>query len=458
VTELKHAPAGPITKIGPQPGPQEKFLAGKANIILYGGAAGGGKTYGLLLDPIRYVHNPQFGAVIFRRTSVQLKNEGSIWDTSETLYPLLGAKGFRHSLEWRFPSGAKIKMSHMEHDKNRFDWKGAQIPWIGWEEVTEFSEKQFWYLFSRTRSTSGVPGQMRGTCNPDPDSFIARLVEWWIDPKTGYGIAARSGVIRWFIRLGDEIKWGDTREELIAQHGADFEPKSLTFIMSNVYDNKILLQNDPNYLATLKSLPLVDREQLLKGNWLIRPAAGLVFKRSYFEIVDAAPAEVSGRVRYWDRAATPITPSTPDPDATVGVKMSRDRAGIFYIEHVEKMFASAYQVDKAMLNMAEQDGKACQVAYMQDPGSAGKGEAEATARMLAGYIFHYAVATGDKVVRAKPASSQAEKGNIKIVRGKWNEEFLRVIENFPEGKHDDEVDGLSGAFERLTAGRSILLA
>lgn len=444
-------------EISPQAGPQTDFIESPANIVFYGGAAGGGKSFGLLLDLLRFVHNPQFGAVLFRRTSVQLKTVGGLWDESESLYPLLGARGFRQSLEWRFPSGAKVKMSHMEHDKNRFDWQGAQIAYIGWDEVTHFSGTQFWYLVGRNRSPSGEPGFIRGTCNPDPDSFVAELIKWWIDQHTGYPIAGRGGKIRWFVRSGDEIVWGFSKKELIDQFGPEAKPMSLTFIPSNVYDNKMLLEKNPGYLANLQALPLVEREQMLKGNWKVRPAAGMYFKRSWFEIVDAAPAEVEYRVRYWDRAATTKVANT-DPDATVGLKLSRDKHGVFFIEDVQKMFVSAHKVEQSMKNTAGQDGKAVHIGYMQDPGSAGKGEAEQMARALVGFVISFAPATGDKQTRAKPVSSQAEAGNIKVVRGPWNEEFLRILENFPEATHDDEVDALSGAFDLLVEGRRILVA
>lgn len=442
--------------IGAQKGPQTAFVECSADIVVYGGAAGGGKSFALLLDPLRFIDNPQFGAVFFRRTTVQLRSIGGLWDESENLYPLLGAHGSRQSLEWRFPSGAKIKMSHMEHEKNRFDWQGSQIAYIGWDEITHFTQNQFWYLVGRNRSMSGVPGQIRCTCNPDPDSFVATFIEWWINQETGYAIPERSGVIRWFIRNGDDIVWGDSDAELVQKFGADSLPKSVTFIPSSVYDNPLLITKNPGYLANLRALPLVEREQMLKGNWKVRPAAGLYFKSHYFGIVDAPPADATV-VRYWDRAGTEKRANT-DPDATVGLRLSRDRQGILYVEDVRKMFESPHRVETAIVTTAQQDGKAVRIGYMQDPGSAGKGEAEQLGRKLEGYNFKFATATGDKVTRAAPVSSQAEAGNIKLVKAHWNKEFLRVLENFPDGTHDDEVDALSGAFELIVAGRVVLVA
>ena len=136
-------------------------------------------------------------------------------------------------------------------------------------------------------------------------------------------------------------------------------------------------------------------------------------------------------------------------DATIGLLLSKDTQGIFFIEDVRKMFASPHTVEKAMKACAEQDGPDTIVAYAQDPGSAGVAEAQSTARALDGCDVRFKTASGDKETRAKPVSAQAEAGNVKIVRGLWNDECLRVLENFPAGRHDDEVDALSGAYETI---------
>lgn len=432
------------TIIRPQPGPQEAFLASPADIVIYGGAAFGGKTFALLLEGTRHSDNSQFGAVIFRRTTKQVKAEGGLWDTAEELYPLLDAKP--NNLSWIFTSGAKVTFAHLEHEKNKLDWQGAQVPMFGFDELTHFTAGQFWYMLSRNRSSSGVAPYIRATTNPDPDSWVADLIAWWINQETGYAIPERSGVVRWFVRYRNELIWADSAEELKEQY-PQLEPKSLTFIASSYKDNKIGMEKDPGYMANLDALPNVEREQLKNGNWLIRPAAGDYFKAGWFEVVEKAPE--CRWVRYWDRAATEPSSQNPDPDWTAGVKLGKDREGNYYVAHVARDRKRPAGVRKLIKGQARADGVGCTVVLEQDPAQAGKVEIDIYVRELAGFEVRTVKPESDKETRARPASSAAENGLIKIVRGAWNKAFLDELENFPKGKHDDQVDGLSGAFNYL---------
>jgi predicted phage terminase large subunit-like protein len=331
-------------------------------------------------------------------------------------------------------------------ESNKYDFQGSQVSLICWDEVTQFSESMFWYLLSRCRSMSGISGYMRATCNPDPDSWVRRLLSCWIDDKA-FPIRERSGVLRWFIRIDDEMIWGDSKTEPEQRFGPDCSPRSLTFVPALVHDNALLLQKDPNYLANLRALGRFDKATLLLGNWDTRPESGMFFKRADFEIVDKAPTDVIDRVRFWDRAATVPTPSNPDPDWSVGLLLSKDASGIYYVEDVERLRESGYAVAQRMLRCANRDGIATRICFLQDPASAGKFEAEETAKFLDGWCISYHTATGDKQTRVRPISAQAEAGNVKIVRGDWNEAFLRELESFPSALHDDQCDGLSGGSE-----------
>jgi hypothetical protein len=276
-----------MNRIEPQPGYQMKFLTSQADIIIGGAGAGVGKTFSLLLDVLRYTapqynqNDTKFGAVIFRRETPQITNEGGLWDESMKLFTLVNAKPQLSSpRSWRFPTGAKVTFSHLQYESDILAWQGTQIAYIGFDELTHFTKKQFLYLLSRNRSVSGIKPVIRATTNPDPDSFVAELIEWWIDPVTGFPIPERDGVIRYFTVDQDQYVWGDTKEEVLAKapHIAiglpeGFDPndlvKSITFIAGSIYDNKKLLETNPQYLANLKSQSIEDQAKLLDGNWKV---------------------------------------------------------------------------------------------------------------------------------------------------------------------------------------------
>lgn len=266
--------------IAPQKGYQEKVLSCGADIIIGGSAAGVGKTYSLLLEPLRNMKVPGFGGVIFRRTSTQIRNEGGLWDTSMKLYPYLGAEPKETFLEWNFENGNKLKFSHLEHEKNILDWQGSQIPFIGFDELQHFSKKMFFYLLTRNRSTCGVDPYMRATCNPDPEGWVADFVNWWINQETGFPIPERDGVIRYLIIDGENCIWGDTKAEVIEKAMYILEPlliqsnipaekfvKSVSFVSGSIYDNKELLSVNPGYVANLLSQDAETKSALLDGNW-----------------------------------------------------------------------------------------------------------------------------------------------------------------------------------------------
>ena len=271
----------------PHEGPQKRFLDTKAEIALYGGQAGGGKTWALLVEAARHIQTPRYGAVIFRRTSPQITNEGGLWDESMSLYPLL--KGVpKHTLDWQFrredgetTDMANIGFRHLQHEHDKLTWQGSQITMLGFDELTHFTETQFFYLLSRNRSTCGIKPYVRATTNPtsadDPiGGWVNRLITWWIDPATGFAIPERSGMVRWFIRRQGQLAWGDSREALIQKYGRSdlapddpqqpVQPKSFTFIPAQLSDNPTLMEKDPSYRANLLALPDIERERLAEGN------------------------------------------------------------------------------------------------------------------------------------------------------------------------------------------------
>lgn len=445
--------------IGPQPGPQTMFLSSSADIVIYGGSAGGGKSFGLLLDPLRYVKHPDFGAVIFRRTFPEIKNEGGLWDEAIKLYLPLGARSKETDLSFTFSSGATVSFAHLQHEKNIYSWQGSQVPYLGFDELTHFTSRQFWYLLSRQRNVAGIPNLVRGTCNPDPDSFVRQLIDYWIDAN-GLAIPERSGVLRYFVRMGDDLIWSDSKEELAVRFPSA-PARSLTFISAKLADNQILMQRDPGYMATLLSLPTVDRKRLLDGNWNIRAAAGLYFKRHYFEIVKkTALPPMTKTCRGWDLAATESKVGTArahenahEPAATAGVRIGRGVDGFYYIMDLVYDRMSPYQVEQTVKRCAINDGVNTIIRLPQDPGQAGKSQIAHFAKLLAGFRYKTRVMTGNKVTRAGALSSACEHGLVKVVEGKWNETFFNHAEQFPpEVGSPDIIDAAVEAFHELTAG------
>lgn len=439
-----------VIELRPNPGPQEDFLATSADIALFGGAAGGGKSFAALLDGLRWHTDPDFGGIIFRRESVDLTGPGSIWEEATKLFSLFGAE-LRQSpyLEARFPSGASFVFRHLQLESDRLAHQGKQYSWIVFEELTHFAETQFWYLWSRRRTKAKVRPYMRATCNPDPDSFVRKLIDWWIG-EDGYAIPERSGVIRYFVRGDDdELIWADTREELEERFGDPERVTSFTFILSRLKDNPKI---DPTYRAALLALDRVERERLLGdeergGNWNIRPNAGELFKRSWFTVIepeDVARLDIVRTVRVWDKAATAPSKSNPDPDWTRGGKISRLRDRRLLVQHMESLRGTPGQVDELMKRTAQNDGIGVSVVAWEDPGQAGKVDTSHTAEVLSGFDFKQVRAAQNKVAYARPVSAKAERHEILVVRGAWNEAFFGELEAFPDPKrHDDIVDMLS---------------
>lgn len=448
----------------PHPGPQQSFLESDADIAIYGGQAGGGKTWALLAEALRHVDNPQYGAVIFRRTSPQITNEGGLWDESMILYPPYGGVP-RHTLDWKFVSKANIGFRHLQYETDKLAWQGAQITLLGFDELTHFTESQFFYLLSRNRSTCGVRPYVRATTNPTPaddpiGGWVNRLVSWWIDQKTGLAIPDRSGQKRWFIRKQGELIWGDSKSELIKRHGRpDLEenheeqtvrPKSLTFIPARLSDNPTLLTQDPNYRANLFALPEVERQRLAEGNWNARSLSGLFFKIGKIELVHALPVKLR-YCRAWDLAATDGA-----GDWTVGAKLGVDNDGVFYIADIQRgQWESSYR-DRMIRQTSALDG-VCHIRMPQDPAAAGKSEAQRMTLMLAGHDVKTVPVSGNKATRATGLASQVNVGNVKMLSGPWNEGLLQRLDAFPtKGIADDEIDALADAFHEL-ASKKILV-
>lgn len=457
-----------LTLIRPQIGFQRNFLSSPADIVIAGSGAGVGKSYALLMEPMRHVYNPLFRAAIFRRTRPRLTNPGGLWDTSQQIYPLIeGAKQNVQLLRWDFPSGAQLQFSHLQYEADKHAWQGTQLAFIGWDELTEFSAGQFWYLLSRNRSVSGVKPYVRATCNPDPDSFVADLVDWYI-ADDGYANLERCGQLRYFTRLNNEIHWASSKEELA--HIQPFHDliKSFTFIPGVLEDNQELLSKDPGYKANLLALDEVQKERLLGdskrgGNWKIRPAAGLVFHKDNFRIRNDFNV-LHGAVvtRYWDFAATEkdmeenIGDESDAPSETASCLVAY-QAGMFYVIDMSSEFIGPADIDELWFQTSLQDAAWAQdmgwdysVSWEEEGGSAGKRVSQQMMTKLAlrGISGLGIKSTADKYVRARPAAILVKAKRVTVMQAPWNDRFIMHLHNQPS-KRQDIMDSFSGAINYL---------
>jgi predicted phage terminase large subunit-like protein len=450
-----------VITVQPQDGPQTVFLSTPADIAVYGGAAGGGKTWAILAEPLRHYDNPKFSAVIFRRTYPMIESEGGLWEESGNIYPLVGGKPRQRDLKWNFPTGMSVRFAHMQHEDDKLNWQGAQIPFIGFDELTHFTESQFFYMLSRNRSISaGIKGYVRATCNPDALSWVKKFLAPWVDRFSP--VQADSGELLYMVRDGGHIKWYRSKEEAITDpdnahlltRGVEPEVliKSVTFIKSTIYDNQILIRQQPEYLGSLLSLPYVERMRLLEGDWDVLPEAGKVFDRTWFEGVKVAPVGGQGKdkawdVRFWDFAATEKKVKGDDPDWTVGTRM-RKYGGKYYVLDVIRVRANPGELERVVLNTASQEPNV-PVRWEQEGAASGKIATNHFVEKLIGYDARGLRPMGDKLARALPLSAQAEAGNVKVVQGEWVEQWLTELHHFPDAEHDDDVDSASGAFNYL---------
>lgn len=453
----------------PHAGPQQRFLRSRANIAVFGGAKGGGKSYALLMETTRHLDNPRFGAVIFRRESPQIYNIGGLWDTSEKVYPNVGGIPVKSRGEWVFPKGSKVKFSHLEYDKDVNAWDGQQVPLIGFDELTAFTEKQFWYMLTINRSTCGVEPYLRATCNPDSESWVAELLAWWIDQDSGLAIPERSGKLRWFVREDGKLIWAGSREELVSRFPGQL-PKSLTFVPAKLDDNPTLEESDPGYRASLMAQESVIRERLLGGNWKIRPAAGLKFPRDKWVLMDAhpAPAQFARLVRFWDKAYTEGGKGARSAGVLMG-ELRRDganlrlpqfwvldaRAGRWGDAERESQIKATAELDRATWGHV--------AIGIEEEGGAGKHSVHMTISNLAGHSAYAERPRAKKHLRWDPLASQQQIGNVAIHKGPWDwADYVRELdalagdEALDKGKLKDLADASAGAFKYLASGGGVV--
>jgi len=219
----------------PHPGPQTNYFERDEFEVLFGGSAGPGKTDCLIWDAARLVGMPRYHGLLLRRTFPQLQE---VIDRCWEYYPACGGTYRATEHRWYFSSGAKITLGHMQHEDDKYNYQGKEFSFVGWDELTQFTETQYLYLFSRCRSTNpDMPTFFRATTNP---GGIGHL---WAKER--------------FVDIG---RPGATHTD--PQTGL-----TRAFIPAKIQDNPTLIDNDPGYLARLQALPEIERKRLMDGDW-----------------------------------------------------------------------------------------------------------------------------------------------------------------------------------------------
>lgn len=380
-----------------------------------------------------------------------------MWQEALDLYGPFGIKSKQHPhLVIMFPSGAQIQFKVCQSDADTKNFDGGQYSFVCFDEAQWHSQKQVSYLESRIRSKAKGPHRLVCTCNPLRDSFLLKFVQPYLDQDTGIPIPELSGKERYYAQCNGDYVFGDSAQELIEKHGPNTKPQTYTFISATIYSNPVMIKRNPEYLDRLENLDRVERERLLLGSWYAREQASQYFQRQWCEFVDYPPVNVVTRVRAWDFAATVPSESNRDPDYTAGVKISRDKMGIYYVEDAYRFRKLTDGVLKEVISTAKADGlDDCVVGIVRDGGAGGAAANMFFVRQLAeqGIAARSTKMSGHsgKVQRFLPFAAMAEAGCVKIVRGPWNDTFLNELESFTGGRsgHDDQVDATSDAFNMI---------
>lgn len=409
--------------------------------------------------PLRHINRAGYHSVVFRRTLPKVKASGGLVDKSLELYPKLGGHLNRSELKWHFPSGATVKFWHLSSPDSWSDWSGSEVSFFAFDELTEFTQTQFLKILGCSRSTCGVRPQIFATCNPAANHWLRDFVGWWLAPD-GYIDLQKNGKLRYFTVIQDDedrpqFHWVDATW----RDSNGMPPKSVAFVVSDVWDNSALLESNPEYLSSLMAQNAVDRARYLGirgrgGSWNIIETSGLMFRSEWFEIVDTVPdyrPDPKKCVRYWDLAAT--VKDYSDPSASVKMITVDDDDGrqMFYVLDMTNEVMTPDRLEQRILGCANADGRGFAVRWEQEiGGSAAIRDTAARIRNLSGFNAGGIKAFGDKIEGAKGFSAAAEQGRVKLLRGSWNAAFLNQFQGFPDQcDNDDIVDAGSDAHNYL---------
>lgn len=410
-----------LTKYIPyDPTPKQRafLLMNDTREILYGGAAGGGKSVAQLMAALQFVDIPGYSAILFRKTYADLSLPNALIDLSKQwLFPFVESKEVKWSekeKQYTFPSGATLNFGYLESDNDCYRYQGAEFQYIGMDECTHISPTNYRYLFSRLRKKKSlqVPLRFRSTANPG----------------------------------------GEYGEYYYQRFFVEGPENGRIFISAGLQDNPFL--DAEAYKEALNELDPIAREQLLNGNWEIK-ASGDLFDSQWFQIIPyhEIPAAAQ-KVRYWDLAGTDPAKrkgkNKREPDWSVGFKLANYQ-GMYWVEDIVRVQKKPHELEEIIKATAAVDGYSCPIRMEQEPGSSGIITIDHyTRNVLSGYNFMGVTSTGSKVERARAASAASQAGRVFISdRCRNVQAFKDELDLFPYSMHDDTIDAFSGAFNHF---------
>lgn len=425
-----------------------------------------------LLRHLRWVTDPNYRGFCIRKNSTAIMKSGGLFQEAVKLYsqydPKLKVKLKDQKVV--FSSGAEVSFSHYENSNAAQLYQGLQLSSVFYDEATHANEEDIWWLVSRLRTDANMTPSIWLSCNPDPDSFLFDWVKYWLYPEghESYGLPdpEKNGKTRWIVRRNGVINWGDSREEMIERYGEKCMPLAFQVLLGTIYDNPVLMENQPEYLSNLEALPDVERRRLLLGDWTAREAGSSYFDRKNCpELAESPPAkEFEKIVRAYDFAGTLPHDSNRSPDYFASVKMGKMKNGQYVVLDVVRTRITFGDWLEHILENARRDGPGVDIVLAEDPNPASKASTKLLAQSLIeqGFITKTRRASAGKLDAFRPFAASAELGVVSVVKGcatdLWNkidnnnEFFYKELEAFDgkrrsgESGHDDMVDCCSLAY------------
>lgn len=365
---------------------------------LYGGAAGGGKSDALLMAALQYVDVPGYAAILFRRTYADLERPGALIPRSHEW--LRGTDAHWNGRRWTFPSGAVLDFGYLDSPADMYNYQSTEYQFVGFDELTQFQEQWYRYLFSRVRRRTDlpVPIRVRNATNP--------------------GGIGHDWVHRRFLVEGPT-------------HDRPFLPARLD-------DNPHIDRTE--YDRALQELDPVTYRMYRWGDWNVRPS-GPFFNRVWFPLIDPEEVADARPIRMWDLAATKSQTSA----YTAGALTSFTN-GKMDIHEIRRLRGDPGEVEEFINATAREDGRRVHIHMEQEPGSGGVNTIHRYRfTVLQGYTFEAYVPKHDKLTRAAPLSALARHGGVRLVKGgRWIGPFLDEAESFPDG-FKDQIDTCSAS-------------